>query len=206
MAPLKVSIIVAMVRETGGIGVNNSLPWRLSKDLEYFRAMTMGHNVVMGRRTWDSLPSKVRPLIGRTNIVLTRSPTKQADLNMIPNTRAKGSLHEALESLDDTKECFIIGGAQVYCEAICDERCTDIYATLIDRELECDTFFPIKLIPFYGFKVAHESDYKFESDIRYQYVHYKRAMRDSNCLSINHVNDDNTNHHDDRSINSPIHS
>ena len=194
-----------MIRNTGGIGINNSLPWRLSKDLEYFRTMTMGHNIIMGRRTWDSLPTKVRPLYGRKNIVLTRSLTKQADLNMIPNTRSYGSLNEALESLDDTRECFIIGGAQVYREAICDERCTDIYATLIDRELECDTFFPIKLIPFYGFKAAHESEYMTESNVQYQYVHYKRSKQAINSLSINHVNENNTNHHNDGCINSSIH-
>lgn len=94
---------------SGVIGRGGDIPWRLPEDLAHFREITMGHTIVMGRRTWDSLPAKVRPLPGRRNVVLSR----QADF-MASGAEVVGSLEEALTS----PETWVIGGGQVYALAL----------------------------------------------------------------------------------------
>jgi len=128
-----VSAIFA-VSENNVIGKGNELPWRIPADLQYFKKTTMGHPVIMGRKSFESIG---RPLPGRHNIVLTRDP----------NFTAKGisvvhSLDEALKRAaeDDAKEVFIIGGAQIY--EIAFERCDRIYLTVIHTEAEGDVFLP----------------------------------------------------------------
>ena len=75
---MKISLVAAVARG-GVIGQDNAIPWRIPEDLVFFRDLTMGHPVVMGRRTWDSLPDRFRPLPGRRNVVVTRNPDWQAD-------------------------------------------------------------------------------------------------------------------------------
>ncbi|AGQ35995.1 putative dihydrofolate reductase dfrA [Mycobacterium tuberculosis variant bovis] len=94
---------------SGVIGRGGDIPWRLPEDQAHFREITMGHTIVMGRRTWDSLPAKVRPLPGRRNVVLSR----QADF-MASGAEVVGSLEEALTS----PETWVIGGGQVYALAL----------------------------------------------------------------------------------------
>ena len=93
---------------SGVIGRDNTIPWRLPEDQARFKELTLGHTVVMGRLTWESLPSSVRPLPGRTNVVVTR----QADY------RAEGA--EVVTSLDDAplQDAWVIGGAQIYAAAL----------------------------------------------------------------------------------------
>ncbi|MDB5890905.1 MAG: dihydrofolate reductase [Polaromonas sp.] len=96
----------------GVIGKNGAMPWHLPEDLAHFKQLTHGHPVIMGRKTWDSLPPKFRPLPGRTNIVVTR----QADWQAAGATRV-GSLEEALGQAGDAPEVWVIGGAQIYAQA-----------------------------------------------------------------------------------------
>ena len=126
-----VSIIVA-VAQNGVIGDKNALLWHIKEDMRFFRTTTSGHAVVMGRKTFESLGSK--PLPKRTNIVITRQ-----DIDF-DGTLTAHSLSEAIELAGDDSEIFIIGGAQIYAEAL---KCADrIYLTRVERDYEGDTSFP----------------------------------------------------------------
>lgn len=128
-----VSMIVAMDRNHG-IGVENRLPWRLPDDMKRFRDLTMGHHLVIGRKTYESIG---RPLPGRQMIILTRDPAFRVE-----GCTTAGSILEAAaiaRSRDDT-ELFIGGGAEIYRQAL---DITDrIYLTLVDTDVEADAFFP----------------------------------------------------------------
>ena len=96
----------------GVIGKDNALPWHLPEDMAHFKRMTAGCPVVMGRKTWDSLPPRFRPLPGRRNIVVTRQVEWQAD-----GAERAGGLDEATALCADAAEVWVIGGAQIYAEA-----------------------------------------------------------------------------------------
>jgi dihydrofolate reductase len=98
---------------SGVIGRGGDIPWRLPEDLARFKQVTMGHPVVMGRRTWDSLPAKVRPLPGRRNVVLSR----QADF-MADGAEVVGSLEKTLAISETEPQIWVIGGAQIYLLAL----------------------------------------------------------------------------------------
>lgn len=126
-----ISIIVA-VAKNGVIGDKNSLLWHLREDMIHFRTTTSGHPVVMGRKTYDSIG---RPLPKRTNVVITR------DTNLaIEGCTVVHSLDEAVAMFDKSEEVFIIGGAQIYKQAL--PIADRIYLTVIDKEYEGDTSFP----------------------------------------------------------------
>lgn len=126
-----ISIIVA-VAKNGVIGDKNSLLWHLREDMVHFRTTTSGHPVVMGRKTYDSIG---RPLPKRTNVVITR------DTNLaIEGCTVVHSLEEAVAMFDKSEEVFIIGGAQIYAQALA--IADRIYLTVIDKEYEGDTSFP----------------------------------------------------------------
>lgn len=124
------SIIVAVSRN-GVIGDRNALLWHISEDLKHFKAVTSGHPVIMGRRTYESLG---RPLPGRTNVVLSH---REIDL---PGCRVVHSLAEAVALFPQDEELFIIGGAQIYAEAL--PVADRFYLTRVDRDYEGDTRFP----------------------------------------------------------------
>lgn len=125
------SLIVA-VAENGVIGDRNRLLWHIAEDLRHFKAVTTGHPVVMGRKTFESLG---RPLPGRRNVVVTR----QRGLE-IEGCTVAGSLDEALAPFGPAEEVFIIGGAQIYAEAL--PRCGRFYLTRVHHAYEGDTRFP----------------------------------------------------------------
>lgn len=125
------SFIVAVARN-GVIGHTNGLPWRLPADLAFFKRVTMGHPIIMGRKTYESIG---RPLPGRTNIVVTRSPGFAA-----PGCIVVGSLEEAYRAAGDAQEAFVIGGAQVYEAAF--SGADRIYLTEVEADIEGDTWFP----------------------------------------------------------------
>jgi dihydrofolate reductase len=127
--------LIAAVARNGAIGMNNSLPWSDPEDRRFFRRVTMGCPVVMGRKTWDSLPERFRPLPGRRNIVLTRSTSWCARGAEVAN-----SIESALALLDDAKKVFVIGGADVYSLAL--PVADELVLTEIDSDLEGDTYFP----------------------------------------------------------------
>ena len=126
---------MAAVARGDVIGRDNAIPWRIPEDAHRFRRLTMGHAVVMGRRTWESLPDRFRPLPGRRNVVVTRNRAWHAD-----GAQRAGSLAEALHLLDGEPQLFVIGGAELYAEAL--SLADELLLTEIDAEVEGDTFFP----------------------------------------------------------------
>jgi dihydrofolate reductase len=115
------------------IGAGNKIPWHLPEDFKWFKKMTTGQVIVMGRKTYESIG---RPLPNRTTIVLSRSPLKIAGVTVVADLEEVGSLDGELSG----GEIFICGGAHVYEQAL--PMCSDLYLTLVKREVEGDTFFP----------------------------------------------------------------
>ena len=128
-------IIIAAVARNNVIGHNNSLPWAVPDDMARFKAMTQHHTVVMGRKTWESLPNQFRPLALRRNIVISRQLEFQA-----PGAEVVQSLEQALELANGTQKVFIIGGAQVYAQALPLAHTLEI--TRIDQSPHGDALFP----------------------------------------------------------------
>ena len=127
--------LMAAVARNGVIGDAQRLPWRLSEDLQFLKQTTRGHAVVMGRKTWDSLPPRFRPLPDRRNIVVTRDPAWSA-----AGAEAAGSLDAALALAGDADEVFVLGGAQLYALAL--PRAQRLLLTEIDQAFDGDTRFP----------------------------------------------------------------
>ncbi len=155
--------IVAAVARNGVIGAGGGLPWRLPEDLKRFRALTRGHAVVMGRRTWESLPG---PLADRQNIVVTSHASYVA-----PGARIVPGLDEALRAVELPPPAFCIGGAVLYREAL--PRASALHLTEIARDYDGDTRFP----PFARAEwreVAREP-HATADGIAYAFVTYERA-------------------------------
>lgn len=127
--------LIAGVARNGAIGRDNELLWRLPEDMARFKALTLGHPVIMGRKTWDSLPARFRPLPGRRNLVLTRQAGLQLD-----GAEVVASLAEALTLCADTPRVFVIGGAQIYAETL--PLADRLELTEIEADFEADCFFP----------------------------------------------------------------
>jgi dihydrofolate reductase len=138
-----ISIIVAIGERNRAIGMNGDLPWKdvmpmPNPDMRRFTRLTKGHPVIMGRRTWESIDPKFRPLPGRTNIVVTRDLTAQLE-----GAHVSHSVCAALqfaEHFPGSEEIFVIGGAQVYEKSL--PHADRLYLTLIDTDVPGDTFFP----------------------------------------------------------------
>jgi len=126
-----ISIIVAHSKNQV-IGKDGQLPWKISDDLKRFKELTTGHSIIMGRKTFESIG---RPLPNRTNIVITR----QADYNQ-PGVISATSIEEAIHKAGDDSEVFIIGGGEIYTQAI--EYADKAYVTYINQDIDGDTFFP----------------------------------------------------------------
>jgi len=127
-------LIFARARN-GVIGVNNQLPWHLPEDLAHFKRATLGCPVIMGRKTWDSLPPQFRPLPGRLNVVVTR----QAEWQAAGALRA-GSITEAMTLCPPDTEAWVIGGAEMYAQAM--PWASTAVVTEIDQEFAGDAFAP----------------------------------------------------------------
>ena len=122
--------LVVAVAENDVIGRGNQLPWRLPADLRHFKALTLGHPVLMGRKTYESIG---KPLPNRTTLVLSRSPRE------ISGVRVISSLAE-IDLAHETREVYICGGAEIYAQAL--PLCSDLYLTLVKRAVAGDRFFP----------------------------------------------------------------
>jgi len=135
---MKVSLIVAMDKNRG-IGKNNDLMWHLPNDMRFFKETTAHHIVVMGRKNYDSIPEKYRPLPNRRNVILTRNSNFKAEDCDVFN-----SLDDALGAYkhDSEKTIFIIGGGQIYTLALAQEVVDEMFITHIDGDYDADTFFP----------------------------------------------------------------
>ncbi len=128
-------VIIAAVARNRAIGKDNQLLWNIPEDMAHFKTLTAGHTVVMGRKTWESLPPRFRPLPGRRNIVISRQPGYAA-----PGAELGDSLESALQLASTATVVFIIGGEQIYAQAmgIADR----IEITEVDLEPEGDAWFP----------------------------------------------------------------
>ena len=152
---IQLAVIVAAA-ENGVIGRNNTLPWHLPRDLRYFKQVTMGKPIVMGRKTFDSIG---RPLPGRTNIVITRNPGFSAE-----GVRVVASLDEALRLaadialIDGATELVVIGGVEIYRASI--PRADRLYITEVHASIEGDAFLP-----------------------RIDWTHWREVSRERHCAS-----------------------
>ena len=138
------------------IGAGNRIPWHLPADFKWFKQMTTGHVIVMGRKTFESIG---KPLPNRTTIVLSRSQFQHPGAQTVPSL-------EELAPLVADRQVFICGGAQVYQQAL--PLCSDLYLTLVKRTVEGDTFFP----PFEDrFELAEE----IRDTLEFKILHYRRG-------------------------------
>ncbi len=126
-----ISVIAAMARNRV-IGINNTLPWRLSEDLKHFKALTMGHHIIMGRKTYDSIG---KPLPGRTTVIVTRDAGYTMEGCVTAN-----SIDSAIAACGDDPEIFFVGGAEMYGQVL--PRADRLYLTEIQVEVEGDAWFP----------------------------------------------------------------
>jgi dihydrofolate reductase len=127
--------LIAAVARNGVIGKDNTLLWRLPEDLQFLKRTTLGFPVIMGRKTWDSLPARFRPLPGRENIVVTRNTQWQAEGAVVVH-----SLQAALAHVGNAPKAFVIGGAELYAAAL--PLASEMVLTEIDRDFDGDVHFP----------------------------------------------------------------
>ncbi|XP_050233767.1 bifunctional dihydrofolate reductase-thymidylate synthase 1-like isoform X1 [Mercurialis annua] len=176
-------VVVAATRDMG-IGKDGKLPWKLPSDLKFFKDITLTtadsgkkNAVIMGRKTWESIPLQFRPLPGRLNVVLTRSGS--FDIATAENVVSCGSLSSALELLAASPYClsiekvFIIGGGQILREALNAPGCDAVHSTEIETSFDCDTFIPP--IDFSVFQPWYSSFPLVENNIRYCFASYVRV-------------------------------
>jgi dihydrofolate reductase len=162
-------ILIAAVARNGVIGSANALPWHLPEDLRHFKELTTGHAVIMGRKTWESLPERFRPLPGRRNIVVTRNPAFAA-----PGATLVNSLEDAWQKVgaDGTVEqCFVIGGAELYAHAL--PLADRLELTEIEAEFPGDAFFP-RLDPAAWHETARSRRHS-AAGLDFAFVSYQRV-------------------------------
>lgn len=176
--------VIAAACKNNGIGKDNKLPWKLKKEMDYFNRMTttspeQTHRniVIMGRKTWSSIPTKYRPLGDRTNVVLSRTVSTIEDRESVDHIFS--SLPDALEGLSQLRnkgQVWVVGGQSIYEEALRLPQCKRIYLTRIDSEFECDTFFPE--IDETAYKLIKDptvpDEEQEEEGIKYKFTVYER--------------------------------
>lgn len=133
---MKISLIAA-VAENMAIGKNNDLIWNLPDDMNFFKEKTKGTSVIMGRKNYESIPKKFRPLPRRLNIVMTRSKNYEAPECIVVN-----NLTKAIEAAKQNDEIFIIGGAEIYKIALDENVVHTMYITEVHASFDADAFFP----------------------------------------------------------------
>ncbi|MBF0571908.1 MAG: dihydrofolate reductase [Candidatus Omnitrophica bacterium] len=171
----KFSIIVAFDSQYG-IGKNGNLPWNLLSDLKHFKEITTSvsdpskkNAVIMGRKTWESLPLKFRPLQGRVNLVLTKGGKSGIPSGVL----CSQSLDDALSQLSscNIENIFVIGGAQIYAQSINHPSCEKLYVTHVRGEYGCDAFFPPISSQFFPISSSPQHQ---EGEISFQFSDYLR--------------------------------
>jgi dihydrofolate reductase len=174
--------VVVAADEARGIGREGSLPWRLPGDMAFFKRLTteapegLRNAVLMGRKTYTSIPPRFRPLRGRLNLVLSRQPALALD----EGVEVLGSLDAALASLDprpNLARAFVIGGGELYAEALAHPRCARVHLTRVHATFACDTFLApfeerFRLVTRDGPHVEHAEQH---DGIEYTFETYERA-------------------------------
>ena len=159
---MKIAMIAA-VAQNNAIGINNKLPWYLPGDLRYFKAVTMGKPIIMGRKTFESLG---KPLPGRTNIVMTRDPEWMNDnVRVVANLDEALALASSIAEIDGVSEVMIIGGEQIYQQAL--PKADRLYLTRVGQSFAGDAFFP-ELVSQEWIEFARE-DHLSEDGLAYSY-------------------------------------
>lgn len=157
-------ILIAGIQEDRGVGYKGELLFRVKEDMEHFVEQTTGNTVVMGRKTWESIPEKYRPFKDRFNIVITRNKNYEAKGATVVNR-----FYEALEAAPDDKPIYVIGGGEIYKQAL--SYASELDLTIFHSKKEADTFFP----EFNQYFVLEEKSEMFEDEksaVKYQFVRY----------------------------------
>jgi dihydrofolate reductase / thymidylate synthase len=188
-------VVVAATAGSLGIGKGGGLPWKLAGDMAYFKRVTSAckapnkvNAVIMGRKTWESIPARFRPLAGRCNVVLSRNPRARQELTLPDDVLMAPSLNDALKQLaapdmrDKINKIFVIGGGKVYEEALKHDSCKQVLLTLVqsDKFEDCDTHLPALGS---NFKCVEKSELHNEDGIDYCYTVYDRC--DDSSTSTN---------------------
>ena len=163
----KVVIVVAMSKEKRALGHNNELLWHIPEDLKRFKEKTLGHPIIMGRKTFESIVAILgKPLPGRTNIVVTRNPDFTYE-----GVTVVSSLEDAFLKAQalNPSEIHIGGGADIYRQAL--PFTDELYVTCVDDEPESDTFFPEFETEF---EIVQQHEPKTHEGLQFQWVDYKR--------------------------------
>ncbi len=153
--------LIAAIASNSCIGKDNALPWRLPEDMKRFKELTTGHTVLMGRKTWESIPQKFRPLPDRKNVVITR----QTDYAVPEGVEVHGTIQSAL-ARHTNEHIFVIGGAEIYAQTIGIADRLEI--THVDQTVDGDAYFP-QIDPAVWKEVAREVREGFS------FVTYERA-------------------------------
>ena len=159
---MALSIIVALAKNRA-IGINNTLPWHLPEDLKRFKQLTMGHHIIMGRKTYESLG---RLLPGRQTVIVTRNLDYQVAGALVVH-----SLQEAMQVSETDSEAFVIGGAELYQQAI--GLADKLYLTQIDQTFAGDAFFPE--FDMREWRLLEQQIHTSEGGLPFQYLSYQRV-------------------------------
>jgi len=154
--------IIVATDSSNGIGINNTLPWHLPEDLAHFKRLTSGHPIIMGRKTFDSIG---RPLPNRRNIVISRNADWRHE-----GVERVGSLQEALALVAGDGDAFVIGGGQIFEQAL--PLVDRLVITRIDRTYECDAFFPV--LAEGAWREASREDHVSAAGLPYSFISYTR--------------------------------
>lgn len=156
-------IIISAIANNNTIGLNGRIPWHISDDFKRFKSLTLNHPIIMGRKTYESLP--IKPLPKRENIILTRNKDFTAE-----NITIKNSFEEALEHCKDKEKVFIIGGSSIYEEGL--KYANKLEITKINKDFEGDTFFPN--INLKKWRLVNEEKHQDEKIGEYSFQTYEK--------------------------------
>lgn len=161
---MKLHLIYARAAN-GAIGKDGAMPWHLPEDLAHFKRTTLGCPVIMGRKTWESLPARFRPLPGRTNVVVTRQRDWQAE-----GARVAHSLEDAIALCGDVPDAWIIGGADIYAQAL--PLASTAVVTEIEADFEGDAF-----APQFGpeWKETARESHVSSTGLKFSFVTYRKS-------------------------------
>jgi dihydrofolate reductase len=173
--------LIAAIDKNNGLGKNGQMSWHLPSDLTYFKRITTfaaagkQNLVIMGRITWESIPEKYRPLPQRRNMIITRNPAFQTPENVLVENNLTHVLNTlpSLISRFNIEHVFVIGGSQLYTQAIEHPECKKIYLTKIHHSFECDAYFPNYKKKF---KEIQTTEVKEENGIKFAFSLWERTI------------------------------